>query len=169
MLTGFNTNVTYKGEVFHVQTEDSGLRNPVITTLLYKGGWILASKKTSYKELLSEGIQPPKEKIRQLMAEQHKAMIAELFSGKFDDLITKPGESLQKELRRQEEKSLTVTGSADTIDKGNATTFSGEVTDSPEKQGPSITSPSGKESAFRSLDDVLLEHILKRKKGLTKQ
>ncbi|MFZ3121795.1 MAG: hypothetical protein WA104_00255 [Thermodesulfovibrionales bacterium] len=45
MLVGYNNNVTYKGKVYHVQTEDSGLNNPVIVTLLYFKGTILASKK----------------------------------------------------------------------------------------------------------------------------
>lgn len=29
MLLGYNHNITYKGEVFHVQTEDSGVKNPM--------------------------------------------------------------------------------------------------------------------------------------------
>ena len=41
MVVGFNHNVMYKGEVFHVQTEDSGITNPHIITLLYRGGTIL--------------------------------------------------------------------------------------------------------------------------------
>ena len=45
MLVGYNNNVTYKGKVYHVQTEDSGLNNPIIVTLLYIKGTILASKK----------------------------------------------------------------------------------------------------------------------------
>jgi len=52
MVLGFNHNVTYKGEVFHVQTEDSGVNNPPILTLLYRGGVILCSKKTSYADIL---------------------------------------------------------------------------------------------------------------------
>jgi hypothetical protein len=52
MLTGFNTNVPYKDQTFHVQTEDGGTRNPVLTTLLYHKGAILVSEKTSYADLL---------------------------------------------------------------------------------------------------------------------
>ena len=52
MLVGYNNNVTYKGKVYHVQTEDSGLNNPIIVTLLYIKGTILASKKTSYSHLI---------------------------------------------------------------------------------------------------------------------
>ena len=45
MILGFNHNVMYKGEFFHVQTEDSGVEIPNIVTLLYKGGVILCSGK----------------------------------------------------------------------------------------------------------------------------
>ena len=48
MLVGYNTNIPYKGKVYHVQTEDSGIKNPVIITHLYFHGSILASKKISY-------------------------------------------------------------------------------------------------------------------------
>ncbi len=36
MVVGFNHNFRYKGEVYHVQTEDGGLKSPNIVTLLYK-------------------------------------------------------------------------------------------------------------------------------------
>ena len=51
MVVGFNHNFRYKGEVYHVQTEDGGQKCPNIVTLLYKGGNILASKKTSYADI----------------------------------------------------------------------------------------------------------------------
>ena len=56
MVVGFNHNVRYKDQVFHIQTEDSGLKSPHIITLLYVGGTILASKKTSYAELVNEAM-----------------------------------------------------------------------------------------------------------------
>ncbi len=79
MLVGYNTNVPYKGKLYHVQTEDNGTKNPVIITLLYIKGTILASKKTSYAELVSD----PRcnEAVREMMKEQHKNMIKELIRG----------------------------------------------------------------------------------------
>jgi hypothetical protein len=79
MLVGYNTNVPYKGNLYHVQTEDSGIKNPVIITLLYYKGSILASKRVSYASLA--GSPDYKEKVRELMKEQHKAMIKELIRG----------------------------------------------------------------------------------------
>ena len=40
VITGFNTDVKYRGTVYHVQTEDKGAANPLIETLIYKGGEI---------------------------------------------------------------------------------------------------------------------------------
>jgi hypothetical protein len=37
-VTGFNHNIKYKGKVYHVQTEDSGVNNPHIITHLFVGG-----------------------------------------------------------------------------------------------------------------------------------
>ena len=80
MLVGYNTNVPYKGTIYHVQTEDNGMKNPVIVTLLYLKGTILASKKVNYGHVTSSP--DYKEKIRELMKEQHKNMIKELIAGK---------------------------------------------------------------------------------------
>lgn len=81
MLVGYNTNVTYKGNVYHIQTEDNGIKNPVIITLLYLKGTILSLKKISYAQLAASP--DYKGKVRDLMKEQHKSMIKELVSGKF--------------------------------------------------------------------------------------
>ena len=81
-VSGFNHNVSHKGRVFHVQTEDSGVNNPTIVTLLYVGGNILASKKTSYAELV--GSANLAELVRQRMEEQHKQMLKNLVAGKYD-------------------------------------------------------------------------------------
>ncbi len=83
MVLGFNHNLTYKGELFHVQTEDSGVANPHIITLLYKGGVILCSQKTSYSDILR--MDNLETVVEELMKEQHKNMMRRLKSGEFDD------------------------------------------------------------------------------------
>ncbi len=82
MVLGFNHNVMYRGEVFHVQTEDSGVAIPHIITLLYRGGVILCSQKTSYADILK--IDNLETVVEELMKEQHKAMMRRLKSGEFD-------------------------------------------------------------------------------------
>jgi hypothetical protein len=83
MVLGFNHNVVYKGETFHVQTEDSGVNNPHIITLLYKGGVILCSKKTSYADILV--MDNLDSVVEELMKAQHKELMRRLKSGEFDD------------------------------------------------------------------------------------
>jgi hypothetical protein len=51
-LLGYNTNVRHSGELFHIQTEDSGVGHPHVITHLFVEGTILATKKTSYSHLL---------------------------------------------------------------------------------------------------------------------
>jgi len=83
MVLGFNHNIMYKGETFHVQTEDSGVAIPHIITLLYRGGVILCSKKTSYSDILM--MDNLEVVVEELMKEQHKDMMRRLKSGEFDE------------------------------------------------------------------------------------
>lgn len=83
MVLGFNHNLMYKGEVFHVQTEDSGVANPHIITLLYRGGVIISSKKTSYSDILR--MDNLDVVVEELMKEQHKDMMRRLKAGEFDE------------------------------------------------------------------------------------
>ena len=83
MVLGFNHNLMYKGEVFHVQTEDSGVANPHIITLLYRGGVIISSKKTSYSDILK--MDNLEVVVEELMKEQHKDMMRRLKAGEFDE------------------------------------------------------------------------------------
>ncbi len=82
MLTGFNTDFKYKGQVYHVQTEDNGVKNPVIVTLLYRGGAILASRKTSYADIIRFERLP--KVVRELMESQHRQIIKDLVAGRFE-------------------------------------------------------------------------------------
>jgi hypothetical protein len=83
MITGFNTDVKHKGIVFHVQTEDKGRDNPVIESLIYKGGEILGSRRLPYSQLVTNGYD--EKEVVKLMEEQHKTMIEEIRRGKFDE------------------------------------------------------------------------------------
>lgn len=83
MVLGFNHNLIYKSETFHVQTEDSGVTNPHIITLLYRGGVIISSKKTSYSDILK--MDNLEVVVEELMKEQHKEMMRRLKAGEFDE------------------------------------------------------------------------------------
>src|SRR3954468_21647479 len=81
-VTGFNHNIKHKGKVYHVQTEDSGVGNPHLITHLFVGGNILASKKTSYADILNA--ENLSEVVRELMEEQHKEMLRNLINGVYE-------------------------------------------------------------------------------------
>src|SRR5437764_10803658 len=82
VITGFNTDIKHNDKVYHIQTEDKGLQNPYIESLVYVGGEILASKKTSYAEQMKTGVD--EKWIGSLMEQQHRTMIAAIKRGRFD-------------------------------------------------------------------------------------
>src|SRR4051812_40519293 len=82
VITGFNTDIKHNDKVYHIQTEDKGLQNPYIESLVYVGGEILASKKTSYAEQAKGGVD--EKWIGGLMEQQHRRMIAAIKRGRFD-------------------------------------------------------------------------------------
>jgi len=82
VITGFNTDVKYRGTVYHVQTEDKGTTNPLIETLVYKGGEILGSRRLPYAELVKD--RSDEAAITKLMEDQHKGMLLEVKRGRFD-------------------------------------------------------------------------------------
>ena len=119
MVVGFNHNMKYKGFMFHVQTEDSGLDNPHIITLLYYGGNILASKKTSYSDIAK--VDNLEEVVGDLMKEQHVTMLKRLKSGEFDSLIEqrlgKPKEEPTPEVEASPEPQNQPEGKAVNLDE----------------------------------------------------
>jgi hypothetical protein len=89
-LLGYNNNVRHKNRVFHIQTEDSGIKKPhIITHLFMDGGRILKSVKTSYAEHL--GADGMSDIVRGMMKDQHKAMFIALRDGQFDHLVDPGG------------------------------------------------------------------------------
>ena len=54
MLSGFNHNIKFRGETYHVQTEDGGRKNPVVKTHVFLGGVILDSVQWSYDDILDQ-------------------------------------------------------------------------------------------------------------------
>ncbi len=89
MITGYNTDVRHGSRVFHVQTEDKGLSNPKIESLIYVGGEILDSYRGTYDDILAD---PPvlDSAIQARMDEQHKAVIRDIKNGKYDTTPNDP-------------------------------------------------------------------------------
>ena len=83
---GFNNNIRFHDQVFHVQTEDSGLDQPhVITHLFADGGRVIKSHKRSYADQVKRT--NVAEFVRALMKAQHLEMVALLREGRFDGIL----------------------------------------------------------------------------------
>lgn len=87
MVGGFNHNFSYKGQTYHVQTEDSGVPRARITTLLYRAGSIIARETTDYSSICPED--DLASKVEELMKEQHRSMLKSLKAGEFDAKIAR--------------------------------------------------------------------------------
>ena len=84
MITGFNTDIEHEGVVYHVQTEDKGLATPLILSLVYAGGEILASKRSPYKDLIAAGYD--EDVLTERLKHQHRLICAAITAGRIDEL-----------------------------------------------------------------------------------
>jgi hypothetical protein len=84
VITGFNTDVEHDGTVYHVQTEDKGLDSPLILSLVYVGGAILASKRSLYHDLIAKGFDEAT--LAERLQRQHKLICAAIHAGRIEDL-----------------------------------------------------------------------------------
>lgn len=83
MITGFNTDVKFGETTYHVQTEDKGESNPLIESLVYMGGQILESFRTSYQEYLNSG--DFKElTLHKILESQHRQLVMAIRRGQFE-------------------------------------------------------------------------------------
>jgi FHA domain-containing protein len=83
---GFNNNVKYKNQTFHIQTEDSGLDKPhIITHLFADGGRVIKGHRRSYADHVHND--DVAQYVRQLMKAQQFEMALSLREGTFDDII----------------------------------------------------------------------------------
>ena len=133
MITGFNTDIKHSDKVYHIQTEDKGMANPYIESLVYVGGEILASKKTSYAEQIKNGID--EKWIAGLMEQQHRTMIAAIKRGRFDQ----PADSTQVKMARP----TTMSQSAPVPDAG------------PKVAAPAPSAGAGE----KTLDQVIIDYL----------
>jgi hypothetical protein len=145
MLIGFNTNIRYKGKIYHVQTEDSGPGKHTLLTLLYHEGAILGSRKTSYADLVER---PDfEDQVREMMKAQHKEMMKGLIAGK---LIEEQSKGEKEPLPPHDKESdIQVLDESERVKREEV------------KQSEKETVP---ERDTRSLDDILLEHISRKVK-----
>jgi len=173
MLVGYNTNIPYKDKTYHVQTEDNGKNNPVIVTLLYSKGAILASKKTSYADIVSD--HDYEHKVRELMKAQHKVMIKELIAGKYTGEQKEQAKAkaevkveVKEEAKEKAKVQVKVKEKIKGVLEPAAVTDGSEQKEKQEIPLENIQQHDAKAEAMdqlaKSLDDILLNYIMKRAK-----
>lgn len=144
MLPGFNHNVRHQGVLFHVQTEDKGVDNPIVVTQLFVDGNVLATRRQTYDKFKEK--MGAKEIILAIMQEQHKEMMRDLIHGKIKaalEYIARHGSPSE------------------------ANTEPNLVPDSPAQaatqpaQGTASSDPQGHE---KTLDELILEFLSSTKK-----
>ena len=82
MNFGFNSNVRVGETLYHVQTEDRGPSHPFLDTVVYEAGRVIYKKSTSYQDLVPlEKTEANSQKLHEKLAQQHRAVIAELEAG----------------------------------------------------------------------------------------
>jgi len=141
MLTGYNTDFKFQGKVYHCQTEDGGANSPFITSLLYFQGAILASRKTSYADILKADCLD--EVVRELMMEQHKQMIRDLMQGKLDATNAPHEATYQSTAAQNDAAPKAAAAPAAPIKK--------------ETPPPPPPPPPSEEPKEKSLDDIILD------------
>ncbi len=108
MITGFNTDIVYQGVTYHVQTEDKGLDTPLILSLVYDRGTILASKRSPYEDLLQLGFD--ENVLLERLQKQHKVICAAIKAGRIADLKRMTLESAAKQKAASSKKETTDIG-----------------------------------------------------------
>ena len=147
MLTGYNTDIRHGETVLHVQTEDKGLDNPAIESVIYIKGRVLAAKRTPYGALLEEG--KGERDIAALMGQQHRTILAAIRTGRFDQRI---GEALGGARSNGEDGASMTPSSPRPLPAAPATNRS--------PPPPStLKAASLAEESGPSLDQVILEYL----------
>ncbi len=96
MSSGFNTDVSHRERIFHIQTEDRGPSRPVIDTSVYQSGRVLLRKSLSYAEFtIRRNLRPSG--CATAVAEHHRSVIENLRAGLLDREISEAVERAGRE------------------------------------------------------------------------
>ena len=173
MITGANTNVRYRGVLFHVQTEDSGRANPHIISHVYHGGTILGTHKTDYSDHLDTDDLPAL--VRSLIDQQHAAMLQKLESGGLDPVIA---QRLGQRVLGEDTASVTARPIESKPDTEPETRRAPEIEPKPAPVRPIAAAPLPKvrrgERSFgeglgssKPLDEVILDYLAEKARERT--
>jgi hypothetical protein len=159
MITGFNHNIKYKDIIFHVQTEDSGEERAHIITHVFIGGNIITSIKNSYQNVVNA----PQMRVvvKGMMEQQHKSVLKNLLSSKYDDeidqMLVHMSKSKNKKLNVKKEETPEEEKEKLKIIEQNKSNTAAHLIEDKQK---SILGKKEKESE-ENLDDLILSFLEK--------
>ena len=81
MQKGFNSDITVRGQKFHIQTEDWGMQNPYLVSRIFCNGAVLKTIKTPYATVLKTGSVQSDQAIKHALHRQHSTIIDTLMTG----------------------------------------------------------------------------------------
>ncbi len=81
MQKGYNSDITVRGQKYHVQTEDWGTQNPFVVSRVFCNGAVMKTIKTPYETFLATGPASSSDAVRIALQKQHNKIIDVLMSG----------------------------------------------------------------------------------------
>jgi hypothetical protein len=141
VITGFNSDVEHEGVVYHVQTEDKGLESPLILSLVYAGGAILASKRSPYEDLFAAGFN--EQVLAERLKRQHRLICAAIRAGRLDDLKRMGTRELDP-AAAQAQSSSSLAGQIERGERPNTEEVAPEITpaEAIKQHSPPVEAPS---------------------------
>lgn len=137
-LQGYNHNIPYKNRIYHVQTEDSGVERPVVSTHMFHEGLILSSERFEYHELLDLDNWVPK--VKRKMKDQHKRVMKALIHGDMDQHIVDLLRTLDPDV---EEEPVVLDGAVLTEEPAaEAAPAPDDAEPEPEEAAPALEEPN---------------------------
>lgn len=143
MITGFNTDIQHGGVTYHVQTEDKGLETPLILSLVYVGGAIIASKRTPYEDLLATGFD--EKVLTERLNRQHKLICAAIRAGRVAELKRMGGPVQQEKPVEAEGRATSERTRAQRRKKPEAAQAASEAARADGRDGTSVAEPAREE------------------------
>jgi hypothetical protein len=153
VITGFNTDIEHDGVVYHVQTEDKGLDSPLILSLVYSGGAILASKRSRYEDLIATGFN--EEVLTKRLKRQHRLICAAINAGRLEDL---------KRMSARSEEAVTLAAPIVTPTPEVAAVNEAGAREAAAAEARAVTEDPAVEEASVVGDDTLEEAVTPRKR-----
>jgi len=171
MITGFNTDVRHQGQLYHVQTEDRGKQNPILESLVYIGGTIIAKKLTSYSDQLDKGA--GEDTINALLKRQHQVVIAAIKAGRIEDLISHTRKQQGTEISRKKRSTQPLSrpkagktpsaaapsGQGSLLEPSTSTSVASSTHHSPGIKENQPAAPMRGETGGLNLDNVIADYL----------